>query len=124
VLRLHLFGFDGFGAASNAASRRQVGRGCPSTVRATVALCVGLPHPWRPLRRRSHCSDAARGVVQDVVRRGGGGCVLGWSCPHPRRGTGGEDLFARAEVVVGAELVASAGEPLGARYQRDPASAE
>jgi hypothetical protein len=28
VLRLHLFGFDGFGAASNAASRRQAERGC------------------------------------------------------------------------------------------------
>jgi hypothetical protein len=28
------------------------------------------------------------GVVQDVVRRGGGGHALGWSCPHPRRRTG------------------------------------
>jgi hypothetical protein len=61
VLRLHLFGFDGFGAAYNAAFRRQAGRGCPSTARATVAPCAGLPHPWHPLRRRSHCSDAARG---------------------------------------------------------------
>jgi hypothetical protein len=38
--------------------------------------------------RRPRCSDAARGVVQDVVRRGGGGRVLGWSCPHPRMRTG------------------------------------
>jgi hypothetical protein len=45
VLRLHLFGFDGFGAASNAASRRQAGRGCPSTARATVTLCAGSLHP-------------------------------------------------------------------------------
>jgi hypothetical protein len=29
-----------------------------------------------------------RGVVQDVVRHGGGGHVLGWSCPHPCRRTG------------------------------------
>jgi hypothetical protein len=45
MLRLHLFGFDGFGAASNAASRRQAGRGCPSTARATVAPCAGPLHP-------------------------------------------------------------------------------
>jgi hypothetical protein len=25
------------------------GHGCPSTARATVALCAGLPHPWLPL---------------------------------------------------------------------------
>jgi hypothetical protein len=62
VLRLHLFGFDGFGAASNVASRCQAKRGCPSSARATVAPCTGLPHPqcllrhWppqaTPLRRR------------------------------------------------------------------------
>jgi hypothetical protein len=37
---------------------------------------------------RPRCSDAARGVVQDVVRRGGGDRVLGWSCRHPRGRTG------------------------------------
>jgi hypothetical protein len=52
VLRLHLFGFDGFSAASNAASRRQVERGCPTSVRAMVTPCAGPPHPQRPLRRR------------------------------------------------------------------------
>jgi hypothetical protein len=26
-----------------------------------IAPCVGLPHPWRPPRRWSHCSDAAQG---------------------------------------------------------------
>jgi hypothetical protein len=45
VLWLHLFSFDGFGAASNAASRRQAGRGCPSIARATVVPCAGSPHP-------------------------------------------------------------------------------
>jgi hypothetical protein len=35
----------------------------------------------------AHCSDVAQGVVQDVVRHGGGGRILGWSCPHPRRRT-------------------------------------
>jgi hypothetical protein len=83
VLRLHPFGFDGFGGASDVPSA-----GCPSTARATVASCAGLPHLWRPPRRRPHCSDAVQGVVQDVICRGGGSCVLGWSCPHPRRRTG------------------------------------
>jgi hypothetical protein len=48
VLRLHIFGFEGFGTAS----RRQAERGCPSTVWATVAPCAGPPHPQHPLRRR------------------------------------------------------------------------
>jgi hypothetical protein len=67
------------------------GRGCPSTARATVASCASRPPPWLLPRRRPH-----RGVVQDVVRRGGGGGVLGWSCPHSRGEDGSEDLFARA----------------------------
>jgi hypothetical protein len=86
--RVWLLGLDGFGAASSAASHRQAGRGCSSTARATIVLCAGLPHLWRSLRNRTHCSGAASGVVQDVVRRGGGRRVLGWSCPHPRRRTG------------------------------------
>ena len=66
------------------------GRGCPSTVRATVAPCASRPHPRLLPRRWPH-----RGVVQDVVRRGGGGGVLGWSCPHSSE-DGSEDLFVRA----------------------------
>jgi hypothetical protein len=95
VLRLHLFGFDGFGVASNAASHRQAGRGCPSTARATVAPCAGPPHLWRPLRHRPHCSDAARGVVQDVVRRGGGGRVLDGLVLIPIGGQGRGPLRTR-----------------------------
>jgi hypothetical protein len=68
-----------------------------------VALCAGLPHPRILPCRRPH-----RGVIQDVVRRGGGGDGLGWSCPHSRSEDGSEDLFARAGVV------ATAGESLGA----------
>jgi hypothetical protein len=93
--------------------------GCPSTARVTVAPCAGRPHPRLLPRHRPH-----RGDVQDVVRRGGGGGVLGWSCPHSRSEDGSEDLFARAGVdairrystgaqvaaVVGAEVVAAAGE--------------
>jgi hypothetical protein len=96
-----------------------LGRGCPSTARATVAPCAGPPHPRLLTRRRPH-----RGAVQDVVRRGGGVRVLGWSCPHSRSEDGSEDLFARAgaaairrydtsvqvAAVVGAEVVATAGE--------------
>jgi hypothetical protein len=66
-------------------------RGCPSTVRATVALRAGWPHPRLLLRHRSH-----REVVQDVVRRGGGDSVLGWSCPHSCSEDGSEDLFVCA----------------------------
>jgi hypothetical protein len=66
-------------------------RGCPSTARATVAPCAGWPHPRLLPRHRSH-----REVVQGVVRRGGGGGVLGWSCPRSRSEDGSEDLFVRA----------------------------
>jgi hypothetical protein len=95
------------------------GRGCPSTARVTVTPCAGWPHP-----RLLPCHWLHRGVVQDVVCRGGGGGVLGWSCPHSRSEDGSKDLFARAGVaairrygtgaqvatVVGAEVVAAAGE--------------
>jgi hypothetical protein len=67
------------------------GRSCPSTAWATVAPCIGRPHARLLPRCRSH-----RGVVQDVVRRGGDGGVLGWSCPYSRSEDGSEDLFARA----------------------------
>jgi hypothetical protein len=54
--------------------------------------------------------------------------VLGWSCPHPRRrrGLGPPRHGTHAEVVAtaGAEVVAAAGKPLGASFQRDPAGAE
>jgi hypothetical protein len=66
-------------------------RGYPSTAWATVAPCAGWPHPWLLPHHRSH-----REVVQDVVRRGGGSDVLGWSCPHSRSEDGSEDLFVRA----------------------------
>jgi hypothetical protein len=82
------------------------GRGYPSTARVTVASCAGSPHPQLLPRRRPH-----RVVVQDVVRRGGGGLVLGWSCPHSLSEDGSEDLFARAEA-------AAAHWCRGGRYRR------
>jgi hypothetical protein len=69
VLRLHLFGFDGLGAASNAASRRQAKHGCPSTARATVAPCAGPPHPQRPLRRRPPQATLLRRRPRGRTRR-------------------------------------------------------
>jgi hypothetical protein len=66
-------------------------RGCLSTAWATVASCAGWPHPRLLPRHQSH-----REVVQDVVRRAGGGGVLGWSCPHSCSEDGSEDLFVRA----------------------------
>jgi hypothetical protein len=111
------------------------GHGCPSTARATVAPCAGPPHPRLLPRRRPH-----RGVVQDVVRRGGGGRVLGWSCPHSVGGRERGPLRAccgsrRPPVqrwplssvlrwspplvrLPVAEVVASAGETVSATYHR------
>jgi hypothetical protein len=111
------------------------GRGYPSTARAMVAPCAGLPHPRLLLRRRPH-----RGVVQDVVRRGGGGRVFGWSCPHSRRRTGARTssrMLRQSSPPVQrwpllsvlrwspplvtlpvAEVVASAGETISATYRR------
>jgi hypothetical protein len=88
--RARFLGLDGLGAASGAASCRLVGSWLPSTTRATVAPCAGPPHPRLLPRRWPH-----RGAVQDVVRRGGGVHVLGWSCPHSDSEDGSEDLFAR-----------------------------
>jgi hypothetical protein len=68
-----------------------LGRGCPSTAQATVTPCAGPPHPRLLPRWRPH-----RGVIQDVVRRGGGVRVLGWSCPHSCSEDGSKDLFAHA----------------------------
>jgi hypothetical protein len=69
------------------------GHGCPSTTQATVARCAGPPHPRLLSRHRPH-----RGVVQGVVRHGGGDHVLGWSCPHSLSEDGSEDLFARGRL--------------------------
>jgi hypothetical protein len=71
------------------------GRGCSSTARAMVAPCAGPAHP--PLLLPA---GRTREIVQDVVHRGGGGGVLGWSCPHSRWSDGSEDPFVRAEASV------------------------
>jgi hypothetical protein len=93
--------FGGEGRSPALQRRRTPGtRGWPSVAPsaaaclapgATVAPCSGRPHPWLLPRHRPH-----RAVVQDVVRRGGGGGVLGWSCPHSRSEDGSEDLFVGA----------------------------
>jgi hypothetical protein len=89
--RVWLLGLGGFGAASGAASCRldeawlSVHRtGDGRAVRGS-ATSTASPTPL-----------AAPGVVQDVVRRWGGGGILGWSCPHSRSEDGSEDLFAHA----------------------------
>jgi hypothetical protein len=118
VLRLHLFGFDGFGVASNATSSHQAGRGCPSTARATVASCAGPPHPQCPLRRRPRCSDATRGsyktsYAMEVVATCLDGLVV---TPIGGRGRGPPRHGAHAEVV------ATTGEPLVQRLSPPLAS--
>jgi hypothetical protein len=70
-----------------------LGRGVPvrpSHGRRSRRAQVGHTHGF------SRVAGHLGGVVQDVVRRGGGGSVLGWSCPHSRSEDGSEDLFARA----------------------------
>jgi hypothetical protein len=54
-------------------------RSCRAQVRRTrsVRCTAGHAVPTLP-----------RGVVQDVVRHGAGGHILGWSCPHPHKKTG------------------------------------
>jgi hypothetical protein len=86
--RVWLLGSDGFGAASNAASAVKWG------------VAVRPPHGRRSHRAQVHRTRSVpctaghavptppQGVVQDVVCRGGGGHILGWSCPHPHRRTG------------------------------------
>jgi hypothetical protein len=75
--RAWLPGSDGPRAASDAASCRLVGTWLSVHRTVTVAPCAGPPHPRLLPRHWPYW-----GVVQDVVRRGGGGGVLGWSCPH------------------------------------------
>jgi hypothetical protein len=113
--RVWPFGMDGFGAASDAASCRlagawlsvhRMGDGCAVRGFATSTVSPARRPHW--------------GVVQDAVRRGGRGRVLGWSCPHSRRRTGARtpsrvlrqppSTGAEVAAVVGAEVVAAAGE--------------
>jgi hypothetical protein len=90
--------------------------GCPSTARATIAPCVGWPHPRLLPRHRPH-----REVVQDVVRRGAAAVFLDGLVLTPVVRTGvrtsscmlGQPPPIGAEVVAatgGADVVASAGE--------------
>jgi hypothetical protein len=91
------------------------GRSCPSTARATVAPCAGPPYPRLLPRRRPYW-----GAAQGVVHRWGGGRVLGWSCTHSRGKMGARtpsralkqqpSTGAEVAAVVGAEVVAAAGE--------------
>jgi hypothetical protein len=73
-------GLDGSGAASDAASCRLVGAWlpihCTGDSRAVCGFATSMASP----SRRAHW-----GTVQDVVHRGSGGDVLGWSCPHSCR---------------------------------------
>jgi hypothetical protein len=90
--RVWLLGLDGFGAASGAASCCLVG----------VWLSVHRTGDGRVVRRSatstaSPAPPAVLGVVQDVVHRGGGDRVLGWSCPHSYSEDESDDLFAHAE---------------------------
>jgi hypothetical protein len=60
-----------------------------------VVPCAGPAHPplLLPVGRTG-------GIIQYVVRRGGGGGVLGWSYPHSRWSDRSKDPFVRAEAAV------------------------
>jgi hypothetical protein len=81
--RVWLLGLDGFGAAC----RRQAGRGCSSTARATVAPCEGLLHPWRTAPtlprgsyRKSHAARVAVAFLDGLVLTLVGGLGRGPFC--------------------------------------------
>jgi hypothetical protein len=105
-------GLDGSGAASDAASCRLVGAWLPihrtGDSRAVRGFATSMASP----ARRAHW-----GTVQVVVRRGGGGGVLIWSCPHSCWSDGSENPFVHAEAAAptGAEVVAAAGEATSCR---------
>jgi hypothetical protein len=118
-LRAWFPGLDGLGTASDAASCRLVG----------AWLSVHHTGDSRDVRRSatSTASPAPAAAPGGGTRRRtprGGVRVLGWSCPHSHSEDGSKDLFARAGVaatrrygtgaqvaaVVGAEVVAAAGE--------------
>jgi hypothetical protein len=105
-------GLDGSGAASDAASCRLVGAWLPihrtGDGRAVRRFATSTASP----ARRAHW-----GTVQDVVRRGGGGSILGWSCLTPIG-----QMRARTPSCVlgqppptGAEVVTAAGEATSCR---------
>jgi hypothetical protein len=72
--------------------------------RAVRKSPTSLARPARP--------TTSGGGVQDIVRRGGGVGVPGWSCPRSRGEDGSEDLSvhfeAQVAAVVGAEVVVAA----------------
>jgi hypothetical protein len=70
-------GLDCSGATSDAASCRLVEAWLPIYRTGDSHTVCGFATSMAPLARRAHW-----GTVQDVVRRSGGGDVLGWSCPH------------------------------------------
>jgi hypothetical protein len=95
-----------------------LGRGYPSTARATVASCTGLPHPLLLPRRRPHrgryktsyVAGAAAAfldglVLTPAVRTGARTSSRARAAAIRRYGTG-----AQVAAVVGAEVVAAAGE--------------
>jgi hypothetical protein len=113
--RVWPFGLDGFGAASDAASCRLAG----------AWLSIHRTGDGRAVRgsTTSTASPARRpywGAVQDAVRRGSGGHIPGWSCPHSRGRTGARtpsrvlrqppSTSAEVGAVVGAGVVAADGE--------------
>jgi hypothetical protein len=93
--RVWLLGLDGIDTASNAAfplltrvwlSVYRTGDG--RAVRRSATSVASPVSPATLFRRRP-------GVVQGIIRRGGGGCVLGWSCPHSVGGRERGPLRAR-----------------------------
>jgi hypothetical protein len=67
-------GLDGSGAAFDAASCHLVGAWLPNHHTGDSRAVRGFATSMASPARRAHW-----GTVQDVVRRGGGGGVLGWS---------------------------------------------
>ena len=70
-----------------------LGCGCPSIARATVALCVGLPHSWLPRPAEETMGPYSTSSAETVAANGLDGLVL-----TPVGRNSGEPPFVRAEV--------------------------
>jgi hypothetical protein len=88
------------------------GHGCPSTARATVASCAGLPHPWLPLPARRTGGPYETSYATAVATAFLDGLVL---TPVSRTGARTPSCVLRQPPPTGAEVVAAAGEATSCR---------
>jgi hypothetical protein len=87
-------------------------RGCPSTARATVAPCAGLPHPWLPLPAGRTGDRTRRRTPRRWRRRS---WMVLYSLLLVETGARTPSCVLRQPPPTGAEVVAAAGEATSCR---------